>query len=131
MKNILFYILLLTVNSIIAQGLPQKIYEDNQIIEHDGYILSYNETCEQANWVRYVLKPSDIAGDSAERKNYFKNDKLIETGSAKSSDYSRTGYDRGHLKPAADESNNPMFGRFYIICIITNLIQFNKTLSII
>jgi endonuclease G len=92
------------VNSLIGQNLPQKITNDNQIIEHEGYTLSYNETCEQANWVRYVIKQSDISCDTAERKTYFKKDPLVKTGSASHSDYSKSGYDRGHLKAAADES---------------------------
>ena len=104
MKTIRLVILLLVVNSLMGQNFPQKISDDNQIIEHNGYTLSYNETCEQANWVRYVLKSSDVVEKTAKRKNYFKKDKLVGTGSASTSDYSNSGYDRGHLKPAADES---------------------------
>jgi endonuclease G len=89
---------------MLAQQFPQKIDTNNQIIVHDGYVLSYNEGCEQANWVYYTIKPSDLLeGDTAERKDYFKTDKLVETGSANYKDYTRSGYDRGHLKPAADE----------------------------
>jgi endonuclease G len=112
----------------MAQGLPQKIDKDNQIIEHDGFILSYNETCEQANWVRYVLKPSDVAKNTAKRKNYFKKDKLVETESATSSDYTKTGYDRGHLKPAADESGDQtqMNETFYMSNISPQAGGFNR-----
>jgi len=86
-----------------SQQLPQKITDDNQIIKHNGYIISYNETHEQPNWVYYVIKPSDLTGESVKRKNNFKVDTLIETGSATLDDYKGSGYDRGHLKPAGDE----------------------------
>jgi len=43
-----------------------------------------------------------------ERSNSFRMDKLILSGSAKSSDYTKSGYDRGHLCPAADMGFNPV-----------------------
>jgi len=103
MKSFLITILILITSIGFSQQLPQKITDDNQIIRHDGYILSYNETHEQANWVYYVIKPSDLNGDKVKRKNNFKADTLVKTGSATLKDYKGSGYDRGHLKPAGDE----------------------------
>lgn len=78
---------------------------DNQKLYRDGYVLSYNEDHEQANWVFYVMKHSDLVCDNdAKRKNNFKEDRDIVTGSAQLSDYKKSGYDRGHLKASADES---------------------------
>ena len=78
---------------------------DNQKQFRDGYVLSYNETHEQPNWVFYTLKSSDlVCNDKAKRKNNFKEDRDIATGSAQLSDYAKSGYDRGHLKASADES---------------------------
>lgn len=85
---------------------PQHINEDNQIIKHKAYILSYNETCEQANWVKYMVTKVEINSSVANRKNNFKEDDLIPTGSAKLSDYKGSGYDRGHLAPAAVFTDN-------------------------
>jgi endonuclease G len=64
--------------------------------------LSYNEKYEQANWVYYVLTDSMVIAGGQERSNKFKTDPLVSTGSAKSADYTKSGYDRGHLCPAAD-----------------------------
>lgn len=82
--------------------LPQKIDSNNQIIKHDGYILSYNEGCEQANWVKYRVTKTDLENEVAKRNNKFKEDDLIPTGSATSDDYRGSNYDRGHLAAAAD-----------------------------
>lgn len=83
--------------------LPQKIDTNNQIIEHDGYVLSYNETCEQANWVFYKMTKADLTGEGLSTRHSFKKDTLVPTGSAHPNDYKHSGYDRGHLKAAGDE----------------------------
>lgn len=72
------------------------------IVRHTYYTLSYNEAYEQANWVYYSLTDSMILNSGEERSNSFKMDKFVTTISAKSSDYTKSGYDRGHLCPAAD-----------------------------
>jgi endonuclease G len=102
MKSIKLLLLLLLVNFSFGQ-LPLK---DVNIYQRDGYVLSYNEEHEQANWVYYRININDLVcvDDSlAKRKNYLKEDKGIETGSALLDDYKKTGFDRGHLKPSASE----------------------------
>jgi len=79
-----------------------------ELVKHSYYALSYNEPNEQANWVYYVLTDSMVLKGGEERTNKFKVDKLVVTGSAKSSDYTKSGYDRGHLCPAADMDFNPV-----------------------
>lgn len=73
----------------------------NEVVHHTGFSLLYNETHEQAAWVGYVLRASQL-GDGVERKDNFRVDPKIATGSATPNDYRRSGYDRGHLAPAAD-----------------------------
>ncbi|MBT5989964.1 MAG: DNA/RNA non-specific endonuclease, partial [Bacteroidetes bacterium] len=62
---------------------------------------SYNERHEQANWVMYVLTKEELLG-TEKRKDNFRTDPEILTGSASLKDYKSSGYDRGHLAPAAD-----------------------------
>ena len=78
------------------------------LVKHHYYALSYNEKCEQANWVYYELSDSMVLNGGEERTNKFRIDKMVVTGSAKSSDYTKSGYDRGHLCPAADMGFNPL-----------------------
>lgn len=80
----------------------------NDMVRHTYYTVSYNEKYEQANWVYYTLTDSMILNGGEERSNKFKMDKMVVTGSAKSSDYTKSGYDRGHLCPAADMGFNPV-----------------------
>ncbi|MEQ9298271.1 MAG: DNA/RNA non-specific endonuclease [Cyclobacteriaceae bacterium] len=75
---------------------------DDQIVEHLAYTLSYDEKREQPEWVAYKLTADQLSGDRVSRTDNFKEDPLISTGSASLADYKSTGYDRGHLAPAAD-----------------------------
>lgn len=93
---------------LISESVEYIPVPSNDLVRHTYYILSYNEKYEQANWVYYSLTDSMVLNGGEERSNSFKMDKLILTGSAKSSDYTKSGYDRGHLCPAADMGFNPL-----------------------
>lgn len=73
----------------------------NQIVEHKSFTLSYNDKYEQADWVYYLLTKKMINGD-VERTDDFREDEDVTLGSATKADYTRSGYDRGHLCPSAD-----------------------------
>ncbi len=75
------------------------------IVRHKAFILNYREEYEQASWVLHRLDKEAMDGREA-RSNEFIEDPLVETGSAHTRDYSRSGYDRGHLCPAADFKHN-------------------------
>lgn len=74
---------------------------NDQIVRHRAYVLNYQEDYEQALWVVHRLIKGAKYG-KAKRARDFKPDPLVETGSALPTDYSRSGYDRGHLAPAGD-----------------------------
>lgn len=110
MKNIIIAFIL--ISNIASSQYNDSL--DNQIVKHRGFILSYNEGCEQANWVYYMVTKIDLDNKSAIRHNKFIEDTLISTGSASTLDYYKSGYDRGHLAPSAsfthDQSlNNETF----------------------
>ena len=101
-KPVLFVLLFLMSTLFVAQNfnyLPTST--TNQIVYHTNYTLSYSEVCEQAEWVAYELKKERL-NDLIKRFNNFKIDSNIMTGSAELKDYKYSGYDRGHLAPAAD-----------------------------
>lgn len=76
-----------------------------EIVKHTYYTLAYSEEHEQAFWVYYVLT-SDFINGTVSRTDDFRPDPLVSTGSASLADYSGSGYDRGHLCPAADMKLN-------------------------
>jgi DNA/RNA endonuclease G (NUC1) len=97
-------------NDSLALGNPSdaKIDEkkqDNFLVDHDGYTLSYNKSRGAANWVAWHLERSDI-GD-AERTNAFAPDTILPRDWwILPTDYSGSGFDRGHLCPSKDRSSS-------------------------
>jgi len=73
----------------------------NQIVHHQHYSLSYNEKHEQAEWVAYELKASDLSKNNYKRP-YFEIDNTVKTKAAHWKNYKNSNYDKGHLCPAAD-----------------------------
>lgn len=71
------------------------------IVKHTAYSLVYSEAHEQAKWVAYELTAAKTV-NTHERTDKFMVDPLVTTGSATDTDYEKSGYDRGHLAPAAD-----------------------------
>jgi len=77
---------------------------EEAVIERPYYTLRYNERHEQAMWVAYPLWADSLRQEKNERKDNFREDPRVKTGSASLADYKGSGYDRGHLAPAADFS---------------------------
>lgn len=75
--------------------------EQRELIIHKGYVLSYREVYEQPEFVMYVLNHGN---SKVSRTNDFKIDYSVSTKSATPQDYYKSGYDKGHLAPAADFS---------------------------
>ena len=80
-------------------------HSEGQLVHHNSYSLSYSEKHEQAYWVYYFLT-SEMINGTVSRKNNFRIDEKISQGSATLSDYKGSGFDRGHLVPAADMKNS-------------------------
>lgn len=87
----------------ITEELALPAYtKDDIIVQHTGYTLCYSEQDEQPYWVAYVLTADEVFSSNSERDDNFHEDPSIPTGSATLADYRGSGYDRGHMIPAAD-----------------------------
>jgi endonuclease G len=81
---------------------PRAAEMTDTIRSYLGFDLGYNERYEQASWVTYVLTREEIEGGHVDRTDDFRADTTISTGSAQLADFRGSGFDRGHLAPAAD-----------------------------
>lgn len=88
-----------------ASGMEIPAYltdRDEEIVQHDGFTLSYNKKLLIPNWVAWVLTSGRTRGN-LKRANNFQPDETIKQGPiAYDTDYRGSGYSRGHMCPAAD-----------------------------
>lgn len=105
-------------------AIPKK--DQKRVVKHKYYTLLYNEKHEQAEWVAYKLLKKYTEG-TAKRQNNFRPDESVSTGSATPADYRNSGYDRGHLAPAADFniSKEAMSETFFMSNMSPQLHEFN------
>jgi endonuclease G len=94
---------------------------------HTGFTVSYVEKHHISEWVAYRLIDSMIIG-GAERSNRFVSDPDLPNGSADPKMYAKSGYDKGHMCPAADMkySSEAMQETFYTSNIAPQLPRLNR-----
>jgi endonuclease G len=73
-----------------------------EVVNHKAYALGYDEDHEQSAWAFHVLTKAFTYGEASRRGVSFKPDDKVSTSSALATDFTRTGYDRGHLVPSGD-----------------------------
>lgn len=97
-----------------------------EIIEHTGYTVSHNSKWKIPNWVGYELTRRELMGTN-KRNDNFAPDPLVKGNKAQLSDYKNSGYDRGHMAPAADMkwSKKVMEESFYL----SNICPQNQNLN--
>ncbi|MCF2152161.1 DNA/RNA non-specific endonuclease [Desmonostoc muscorum LEGE 12446] len=77
----------------------------NLLLSKSQYAVSYNCYRGTPNWVSWQLNPSWLG--SAPRQDDFRPDTTLPSGCYRvsSSDYTGSGFDRGHMAPSADRTN--------------------------
>ncbi len=109
----------------LSLGIPGPA---DTVIDRPGYALGYDELHEQPAWVIYRLTSEELRTKVSTRSNDFRADPDIPTGSATPADYKKTGFDRGHMAPAADMafSVRTMSDSFYMSNMSPQAPQFNR-----
>ncbi len=68
--------------------------------DYEGFTVSFNPECHQPNYVAWELTATEADGELP-RSSKFKADRQMP-GCATLDDYRNSGFDRGHMAPAAD-----------------------------
>jgi endonuclease G len=102
----------ISATELLHANLPQGTTQE--IIEYPGFTVSYNKDYHNPNYVAWQLLGSQTDGN-IKRSNKFVVDESVK-GCATDQDYRNSGYDRGHMFPAADAkySERTMDACFYL-----------------
>lgn len=84
-----------------AAGLPGGV-RDGRLLYRKGYTSCYNSALLQPVWVAWTLTADHCKGFSSRRDESFMEDLDVRSPRADTYDYNGSGYDRGHMCPAAD-----------------------------
>lgn len=87
-------------DKLVMQTSPKGTPE--QILKRTGYVASYNKTTLLPNWVAWHLTAERTEGSAKRSSVDFAEDTEVPEPRATDWDYYNSGYDRGHMCPAAD-----------------------------
>ena len=100
------------------------------IIDREGYAVGYDTVHRQPRWVSYRLTAEEaLQRHGMKRTNDFREDERVPTEFRSTlEDFRGSGYDRGHLAPAADMawSTNAMSESFYLSNMSPQAPDFNR-----
>ncbi|CAN5739622.1 hypothetical protein BH20ACI4_BH20ACI4_19240 [soil metagenome] len=89
-----------------SNATPDVANENNYLMFKPQYSLSYNRSRATANWVAWRLDSTWIG--TAPRQDDFRPDPALPAGwyQVQTSDYTGSGYDRGHMTPSGDRTRS-------------------------
>ena len=97
-------------------GIP---HQTDLHLQKKGFLLGYNYSYRQAVWVAYTLTAENLQAKQVRRRDKFRADPEVKNHPVHPKDYARSGFDKGHLAPAADMTYS--FGSMNDSFFMTNI----------
>lgn len=86
---------------------PAADWGPTRFVIREGYVLEHSSELKIPIWVCEGIVRAQLEGN-VPRKDVFAADPLLPPGErAEPSDYKKSGYDRGHMAPAGDQTVDP------------------------
>lgn len=107
MRRLLSIISLIVISlNVLAQTTDRvelpKQSKGEMIIGHTGFTLSYDIKTHCPKWVAWELTAEEVGGQVPRSKDFLPDSELPVAHQVEGTDYRGSGYDRGHMCPAAD-----------------------------
>ena len=96
----LVFLISLSISSMIS------IYAQKVVVDNGHFYSVYNVQMNVPSQVEWIIKSTDLGPIKREPSWKFRNDIGYPDIRATHSDYTSSGYDRGHMCPAADRSRS-------------------------
>lgn len=90
----------------VAVGMPSQETRTNKFVCHEGYAAMFNTQYKVPMWVAEQMSADEIFGDGERASQFSADPTLNQREQASRRDYSRSGWDQGHMAPAANFSKN-------------------------
>ena len=114
----------------LPEGLMELPYtsDDDIILTHKGFVISYNAEARLPEWVAYELTAEETRGDATRDEAVFRMDPTYKGTQAMREDYYDSGWTRGHMACAADFQwdGEAMDDTFYLTNICPQDEELNK-----
>ena len=85
-------------NGHVSFGLPGS---EDQLLCRDGYAVGYDVSRKVPNWVAYHITKESVSKKHKRSNKFMLDTELSKNSRSNLSDYKGSGYDRGHMAPAA------------------------------
>jgi len=98
------------------------------VVTNLGYVAAFDTSTRCPAWVQYDLEPGEVVAAKRAPFDFTADPRIPESDNA--ADYSRSGYDRGHLAPAADFNwnTNALRETYHFSNIVPQLPSVNRGL---
>ncbi len=86
-------------DSLLDVKVPASV--KSQCKDYTGFRLSFNADNHTPNWVAWALLAAETEGKVSRKNTFWTDDEVA--GCPNANDYKKSGYDKGHMCPAADQ----------------------------
>ncbi|UJP66417.1 DNA/RNA non-specific endonuclease [Mongoliitalea daihaiensis] len=109
------------------RGFVPEVISKDFFLDYNGFVLEFDTLTKNTKWVCYLLCKDNL-GNGEERSSNFRMERRLGDFSPRDAAYRNSGYDRGHLAPAADMgySAESMYDSFFLTNASPQVPGFNR-----
>jgi len=109
------------------RGFVPEVVSKDFFLDYNGFVLEFDTLTRNAKWVCYLLCRENL-GNGEERASNFRMERRLGDYSPRDAAYRNSGFDRGHLAPAADMgySAESMYDSFFLTNASPQVPGFNR-----